>query len=129
MTVKLLCSKSRVVPVKRVSLPCLELCGALVLSRIFKVFRTLGLSISKAFLWTDSTVMLAWIAAVPTRWKTFIANRVEEIQENTSVVMWRHVPSGDNPADLVLRGLNPETFIHNRLRWNRPSWLQESTLL
>jgi hypothetical protein len=73
--------------------------------------------------------MLAWIAAVPTRWKTFIAKRVAKIQENKLMVTWRHVPSGDNPADLVLRGLNPEALIHNSLWWNGPFWLQESSLL
>lgn len=55
-TMKLLCCKSSIAPVKRVSLPCLELCGTLVLSWPFKeVFRTLSMNISKAFLWTDSS--------------------------------------------------------------------------
>jgi hypothetical protein len=78
---------------------------------------------------TDSTIVLAWIAAIPTRWKTFIANRVVDIQENISVAMWRHIPSDDSSADLISRGLNPKVLIHNRLWWNGPSWLQESLLL
>ncbi|KAL7725357.1 hypothetical protein ACLKA6_009774 [Drosophila palustris] len=35
---------------------------------------------------------------------TFVANRVADIQESTPEVDWRHVPTKENPADLVSRG-------------------------
>lgn len=55
--------------------------------------------------------------------QTFIANRVSHIQERTNVVDWRHVPTGQNPADLLSIGLLPGKFLKNNI-WNDGSnWL------
>jgi len=64
VTTKLLCSKSRVAPVKKVTLPKLELCGALLLAQLIqKTVPALNLKIDRIFLWTDSTIVLSWLAA------------------------------------------------------------------
>ena len=50
--------------------------------------------------------------------KQFVANRVKKINEHN--VIWRHVPTADNPADLASRGgqINNAT-----LWWSGPKWL------
>jgi hypothetical protein len=54
-----------------------------------------------------STLKMEAICSSETLWKTFIANRVAEIQEIAPIRPWRHVPSQDNPADLISRGHEP----------------------
>ena len=74
-------------------------------------------------LWSDSTIALNWIATEPYKLKTFVSNRITEIQDLTANCQWRHVPSLQNPADLVSRGQLPQEFINCMLWKKGPEWL------
>ncbi|XP_026462882.1 uncharacterized protein LOC113369945 [Ctenocephalides felis] len=80
-------------------------------------------------LWSDSKIVLAWIKSPSHKWKTFVANRVSEIQTNTDPNNWYHVRSEDNPADLISRGMLPEVLINSDLWWFDPSWLNTTDKL
>ena len=43
-------------------------------------------------------------------WKPFVRNRVATIQEMMPMVQWHYVRTADNPADVVSRGCDLETF-------------------
>jgi hypothetical protein len=88
--VGLACSKNRLAPVKRVTLPRLDLLAALVGTLLLSYFCEATGYITQATSWTDSTVALSWIRSDPKRWKTFVCNRVTEIQSHTSPTQWRH---------------------------------------
>jgi hypothetical protein len=63
VTTKLLCYKPRVGTVKKNTLPRLELCGVLLIAQLIqKTMRTLNLKIDRILLWTDSMIILSWLA-------------------------------------------------------------------
>ncbi|XP_043470231.1 uncharacterized protein LOC122503668 [Leptopilina heterotoma] len=122
----LICSKSRVAPIKTETLARLKLCGATVLIDLVNATsHALQMQFSKICLWSDSTIVLNWINTSPHTLKTFVANRVSKIQKNTEPTQWRHVPTSDNPADLISRGQRPHDLLNNNFWSQGPSWLSE----
>ena len=97
--------KARVAPMKAMTIPMLELQAALLAARLpRKILDALTIEVPQSFMWTDSTTVLQWLASVD-RQPVFVANRVAEILESTTIDQWFHVPTADNPADVGTRGI------------------------
>lgn len=84
----------------------LELTAAVQLSRLIEFVRTsLNLTTALCHCWTDSTVVLAWVRQHPSKWKTFVSNRVADIQGRIPEASWRHISTAENPADCASCGI------------------------
>ena len=111
--------KSRLTPLKPVTIPRMELSAAVLSTRLDRMIRQeLDLSIDNSFFWTDSTCVLRYIANDERRYKTFVANRVAAIREQSSPCQWKYVGTKANPADDASRGLSANAIIQEN-RWSK----------
>ena len=104
----LVMAKSRLAPLKEVTIPRLELTAATLATRQDELLRReLDIPLARSCFWTDSTLVLQYINNEERRFRVFVANRIAEIRSRSEPKDWRHVPTKDNPADDCSRGLEP----------------------
>lgn len=121
-------SKLEMTPLKKITLPCLELMGALVGAWLRNNLPLpLNLERNQLKMWSDSTIVLHWIHSSAQRWKPFVANRVTEIQGLTNPELWSHCNGKTNPVDLPTRGQSAKTLNQSQL-WRNGRPLLSSTM-
>ncbi|XP_065091343.1 uncharacterized protein LOC135712305 [Ochlerotatus camptorhynchus] len=123
----LVSAKTKVAPLKPLSIPRLELQAAVMGARLLKtVISNHTLKIHRKILWSDSTTVLSWLGSDPRRRTQFVAFRVGEILETTDIKDWRWVPTKCNVADDATKwGIGPN--IEANSRWFKgPGFLYEN---
>ena len=110
--------KSRLAPLKKFTIPRLELSATTVSVRSDKAIKReqeLPLTEPSVF-WTDSTSVLRYVNNEDKRFHTFVANRIAIIRDGYDPNQWRYVSGESNPGDDLSRGLSAETLL-DRERW------------
>ena len=128
-TVELVTAKSKVTPMASRSIPQLELCGATLLAKLMTTTRqTLDVPIQDVYVYTDSTIVLAWLDGQAKRYCIYSANRISTTIKLLPSNRWRHVPTSQNPADAVSRGVTAEELKNHPLWWHGPPWLHSEPI-
>ena len=127
-TVSLVMSRTRVAPLKKLSIVRLELQAAVLAVRLAKTIQNeLTYSFDDIIFWSDSQVVIQFIENESRMFQTFVANRVSEIRDSTDPSQWNHVPGRQNPADAGSRGLSVGQLMCCDLWWNGPDFLRSDS--
>ncbi|KAL4154263.1 hypothetical protein QTP88_002088 [Uroleucon formosanum] len=122
-SVFLIGTKTKLAPIKSLTIPRLELNAALLLARWLSRVRDIlapQLNIVGINAWSDSTIVLSWLGAPHEAFKIYVSNRVHQIRTLLPDCRWRHVDSVNNPADCASRGIMPATLAQHKLYWHGP---------
>jgi len=95
--------------------------AAVLAARLNNFIRTALTIDCQLYLWSDSQIVLYWIASQK-KLKPLVEHRVHEIQSISSC--WQHCPSADNPADLLTRGVRAQQLASGTIWQHGPSWLK-----
>ena len=123
----LLCSKTRVAPIKQLTIPKLELEAALLLAKLMNRLQTLfKKNFRRVICFSDAQVVLSWLNRPPENWTPFVSNRVRKITDFIPACNWFFVGTKENPADLATRGITVESFIGavGKFWLNGPAFMQ-----
>ncbi|XP_075977354.1 uncharacterized protein LOC142977361 [Anticarsia gemmatalis] len=128
--VVMIACRTKVAPVKQLTIPRLELCAAVLLADLIKdVADVLKIPANNIYAYTDSTVVLSWLQSSPNRWRTFVGNRIADIQRNLEGNRWSHVTTTENPADIATRGVKAKDLAHLEMWWQGPKWLTNREII
>ena len=116
--VSFVAAKTRVAPLKELTIPRLKLMAALVANFVTNAIPVPNLSV---FVWSDSQIVLHWIKSQKPL-PMFVRNRISEITSLLPSAIWNHCQTANNPADLLSRGTTAELLMSSQLWQHGPKW-------
>ena len=120
-------AKGRVAPLKKITIPRLELQGAVLATEVARTsWEATGLSLKETTFWIDNMNVMWWLTQSNKSLQEFVANRVQKILDRTKPDNWRWVNTEDNPADIASRGYNIAQLLAEKdMWWKGPDFLKE----
>ena len=125
INVTLVLSRSKLAPIKSITIPRLELQAAVLAAQMDSMLRKeLDLDLLDSYFWVDSELVIKYIFNETKRFQVFVGNRVSVIRELTNPSQWHHIAGTQNPADYVTRAQAPDCLSSSD--WLRgPQFLSE----
>ncbi|XP_055645639.1 uncharacterized protein LOC129782532 [Toxorhynchites rutilus septentrionalis] len=115
----LVASKTKVAPLKQLSVPGLELQADVIGTRLMKtIIESHTIPIRRKIFWSDSNIVLAWLRSDQHQFHQFVAFRVGEILEQSEASDWRKVPTRWNVSDEATKWGNGPVAAET-CRWQR----------
>ena len=114
--------KSKLAPVKSVSISRLELTVAILAVKLDQPTRKELDPSARSFFWVDSAAVFFCMKNITKRFPAFVAKQLATIENYTDVCQWHHVPSSLNPADAASGGLEARKIMSE-------DWLQGPSFL
>ncbi|XP_062714222.1 uncharacterized protein LOC134290992 [Aedes albopictus] len=123
----LITAKTRVAPLKYLSIPRLELQAAVLGARLAQtISESLSIRATQRYFWTDSRDVLCWINSDHRRFSQFVAHRVSELLDTTEASEWRWIPTKENVADDATKWQGRPDLTVNSRWFNGPHFLLKS---
>ncbi|XP_045104195.1 uncharacterized protein LOC123499782 [Portunus trituberculatus] len=121
---QLLAAKSRIAPLRQMTIPRLELCAAVLASRLRKTIeKESRFVVERVFHLVDSQIVRSQIQKESHGFETFVATRIAEIQTHTDPSEWWWVASDDNAADCATRPQHPLSLRSDSVWQKGPEYL------
>lgn len=100
----LVTAKTRVCPLKGLTVPRMELNAAVLGCRLSQFIRkSHNIEFESFTFWSDSTTVLSWLNSDNRNYNQYVSSRVAEILISTKVSEWRWIPTEHNVADLATK--------------------------
>lgn len=124
----LIASKTKLAPLKLVTIPRLELLAAELSAKLVTKIQN-SLKVDRVICWIDSLSVLQWLNKPSSHWKTYVGNRVAAITELVEPSVFRYCSTHENIADLPSRGTKVEEFLKYSTWVKGPLFLDEPEIL
>lgn len=99
--------KSRVAPLKQITIPRMELTAAVTSIKVSNLLHRelmYASSLEHVF-WTDSQVVLGYISNEIKSFHIYVFNRIQAIRNDSEISQWNYVPFKINTSDIGSRGI------------------------
>ena len=122
--VSFLLAKSRVAPLKPISIPHLELTAAIISVNVATMLKSeLDIETIQCYYYNDSKIVIGYINDGVRRFHVKVSNRVQHIRDHSSPEDWFHIPGKENPANEALHGLTAKEPLESNRWFNEPQFL------
>ena len=122
--VRLVSAKNRIAPTRQITIPRLELSGAVLSCRLReKIVHEITFQVDSVVHIIDSSIVLSQIHSDSHMFNTFVATRISEIQMKSNIDEWYWIESKMNVADYVTKPCKPHMLKSDSMWQKGPEFL------